>query len=118
MLDQFIASLPKTVLALIVIVVGFVAIVAYDPPRTVCDSQVELFKQQQKDFLYGNDGTTGSKQAAFATPMYSRCQEANGPGGCFELFMRLKKMNQDLDLVPKQCAEAIASDDTIENLDV
>lgn len=115
MLDQFIASLPKTVLALIVILIGFVAIVAYDPPRTACDSQLELFKLQQKDFLYGPESHAGSSSPPLAKAMFAQCQDANSPGGCFEFFIRLKKMNDDLDLLPKQCSEAAASDDQLQN---
>jgi hypothetical protein len=111
MLDQFFSSLPKTVLALMAIAVGFLVIVLSDPPRTVCDSQMELFKRQQQEFLYGVED---SKKPALAKSMYSRCQDGNGPGGCFEYFLRLKKMNQDLELIPKQCAETVATDDLLQ----
>jgi hypothetical protein len=114
MLDQFIASLPKTVLAIIAIVIGFVVIVASDPPRTQCDSQMELFKQQQQDFLYGAVSSAGATQPPLAKAMFAQCQDGNGPGGCFEFFTRLRKMNEDLEIVPKLCAETVAKDDQLQ----
>lgn len=111
MLDQLIHSLPKTVLALIVIAVGFAVIVASDPPRTVCDSQLELFQQQQKEFLYSAQGG----RPVMAQRFYEMCKQSNSPGGCFEFFLRLKKMNQDLDLIPQQCSETVAADSTLQN---
>ena len=114
MLDQFIASLPKTVIAIIAIVVGFIVIVLSDPPRTQCDSQLELFRQQQKDFLYGPVSSSGSVQPPLARAMFAQCQDANSPGGCFEFFIRLKKMNDDLEIVPKLCADAAAKDDQLQ----
>ena len=108
MLDQILNSVPKTILALIVIAVGFAVIVMSDPPRTVCDSQIELFQQQQTEFLYGTKG-----KAAVSQKLYTTCKESNSPGGCFEFFLRLKKLNQDLDSIPRSCAETVAAEKTL-----
>jgi len=112
MLDQILNSMPKTVLAILAIIIGFFVIVQSDPPRTVCGSQLELFQQQQKEFLYG--GTQNSKQP-LANKYYSVCKESNSPGGCFEFFLRLKKLNQDLESVPSQCSEEFAQEDTLKS---
>jgi hypothetical protein len=115
MLDQLLNRLPKTMLALLVIVVGFVVIVVSDPPRTVCDSQLELFQQQQSEFLYGGKDSSGKNRPALVKKLYTTCQETNSPGGCFEYFLRLKKLNQDLDLIPKHCSETVAKDSTLKS---
>ncbi len=112
MLDQLLNSLPKTVIAIVAIVIGFVVIVASDPPRTTCDTQLELFQQQQSEFLGGKDASGKTRKASIAK-LYSICQESNSPGGCFEYFLRLKRLNQDLDLIPKQCSETVAQDSNL-----
>jgi hypothetical protein len=109
MLDHLLNTLPKTVIAMVVIAIGFVVIVASDPPRTVCDSQFELFQQQQSEFIYGGVDSEGKTRPPSVNKMYTTCKESNSPGGCFEYFLRLKKLNQDLELVPKQCSETFAA---------
>lgn len=113
-MDQFLARIPKTTLALLAIVIGFVVIVLSDPPKTACGSQLELFQREQADFLYaGTTGSTSSLKRALAKQLFDECKSGNSPGGCFEFFVRLKKLNQDLDSVPRQCAETMAGDDTL-----
>ncbi|MES2855159.1 MAG: hypothetical protein V4692_04820 [Bdellovibrionota bacterium] len=102
-MDQFLASLPKTVVAVAVIVIGFLLIVMMNPPKTVCDSQLELFRESQKEFLYPVGLVAGEKKPPEAKRMFELCQSSNSPGGCFELFHNLKKLNADLVNVPAQC---------------
>lgn len=110
----FIASIPKLIIAIVVLMVGFAAMVYYDPPKTVCDSQMELFRQSQRDFLYYRVGENDQRFAPAFNELYSLCKTSNSPGGCFELFLRLKKMNQDLDNVPLTCGETVAQEGTIQ----
>lgn len=115
MLDQWLNSLPKTVIALVAIAIGFFVIVQSDPPRDVCDAQLELFKQQQADFLYGSPDDVKPKRRAVAQALYDRCKLEPSPGGCFDFMMRLRKMNADLAAIPSKCAEKVADDDLLKS---
>lgn len=106
----FIGTVPKPIIAVVVLMLGFAFIVYNDPPKTVCDSQLELFKQNQKEFLYSRPGLNGTQQGALFGELYSLCKADNSPGGCFEYFVRLKKFNQDLDNIPHQCSETAKSE--------
>lgn len=114
-MDQFFASLPKPVLALGVILIGFALIVFNDPPRTVCDGQLELIRESQEEFLYFRRGAGGATKPALITELITRCKGDNSPGGCFELFQRLKKMQADLLNIPSSCSEDAMSDGNIKS---
>lgn len=107
-MDQFFASLPKTVLALGAIIVGFLLIVLNDPPHTVCDTQLEIFKESQKIFLFERSNK-GIKTPPEIKEKFAICQRENSPGGCFELFEKLKKLHVDLRNIPAECSEAVGS---------
>jgi hypothetical protein len=108
-MDQFLAQLPKPVAAALILVVGFVLIIAMNPPKTVCDSQMELFRTAQKDFLYSEKVVSGEKNPPPIKRMFDTCRNTNSPGGCFELFAGLKKLGAELESVPAQCSsEALA----------
>jgi hypothetical protein len=102
-MDQFLASLPKPVLAIGAIVIGFFLIRIYDPPRTVCDVQMELFREAQKSFLYKESKSPLAKPSR-VNELYDLCLSEAGPGSCFELFEGLKKFTADLRNMPDECA--------------
>lgn len=110
-MDRFISSLPKSVIALAVIIAGFVGIVLNDPPKTTCDSQLELFTKGQGEFIYGKAGLA----RPIAKQLFSTCKSGNSPGGCFELFVRLRKLNDDLESIPRQCADVMAKDEPLKS---
>jgi hypothetical protein len=114
MLDRFLASLPKMVVALGAILIGFALMVMYDPPRTICDAQMELFRESQKSFLYtkASDGPI-SKQSRIHE-LHDLCMGDNSPGGCFEYFEGLKKLAADLNNIPNECAEKAGAEAEIE----
>src|SRR4051812_35575125 len=45
-------GLPKTILAFLLLFIGIVGIILLFPPHTVCESQVEVFKDSQKNYLF------------------------------------------------------------------
>lgn len=109
-MNQWIAGLPKPLLAVIAIVFAFVVIVLNDPPKTVCDSQLANLRESQREFLYYRSGAGGANQPALVNELYALCQSNNSPGGCFELFQRLKKLEADLNQVPAGCAVEAGED--------
>lgn len=104
-MEQFFSSLPKPVLAIGAILIGFAFIILNDRPRTVCDTQLDVVKESQQEFLFFQRGAGGATQPAQVMGLISRCKEDNSPGGCFELFQKLKRMQADLVNIPNECAE-------------
>ena len=104
-MDQFFSSLPKPVLAIGAILIGFIVIVLSDRPRTVCNTQLDVVKESQQDFLFFRHGAGNSTKPAEIGELVSRCKGDNSPGGCFELFQKLKRLQADLVNVPNECAE-------------
>lgn len=112
----FILSIPKLILVIVVLVIGFGVIIYNDPPRTVCDSQLDVFKESQKEFLYSRPGLNQTVQGPLYTDLFALCQAGNSPGGCFEFFVRLRKMNQDLETVPTHCSETVAEEKIVRSV--
>ena len=112
-MDRWIASIPKPLFALIVIIVGFVVIVLNDPPRTVCDAQLDALNDTQREFLYSRSGAGRTTKAPLVVELYDLCESNNSPGGCFELFQRLKKLELDLANVSVNCADELEKDSQI-----
>jgi hypothetical protein len=111
-MDQFFSSLPKPLLAIGAILIGFLLIRLNDPPRTVCDVQMEIFRDSQKTFLY-KQSKTELGQPSRVNQLYDLCVSETGPGGCFELFEGLKKLNADLRNIPYECSERAGSETEI-----
>lgn len=103
----FIESVPKAITAVVVLILGFAFIIYNDPPKTVCDSQLDLFKQNQKEFLYSRPGLNETSLGPLFPELYELCKADNSPGGCFEYFVRLKKFTQDLESVPLHCSQTV-----------
>ncbi len=102
------SQLPKEIIAIVILVGGLAAAMIFDPPKTPCDVQIDLFKKSQGNFIFAQETKSGSRPPD-NEKFLSRCQEANGPGGCFELFQHLKQFNHDFNAVPEQCQAKIAS---------
>jgi hypothetical protein len=111
---QRLLSLPKALLVLVLLGGGIALIIMFNPPYTVCDSQLELFKKNQTGFIYIDE-----KDKASQTPMIDklsdRCKETNSPGGCYELFLKMKEFLGDLDRVPSECAGQVTGRNEIKN---
>jgi len=108
-MDGFFSSLPKNMLAFLAIVGGTIFIVIAQPPASVCDSQIEVFKAAQANFLYKDERWPKSKVIKSTKFEYLRdmCKGTNNPGGCYELFQDLKVLLHDISVAPKECGPAI-----------
>jgi len=101
-LNQFFANLSTRVIAIGAIVVGLIFILIYDPPRTICDSQLEVFKKDQDRFLFSTE-VRRIKRIPEIERLTDQCRQSAGPGGCFELFSKLGKLAEDLENIPRRC---------------
>lgn len=111
-MNQFLSSLPRIVIAIAAIVGGLIFIVLANPPKTVCDAQLDIFRESQKTFLFGVS-EKGRQRPPLIKALIDLCQRDNSSGGCFELFERAKKLSIDLSNVPAECSEVAASEQVI-----
>lgn len=112
-MDEFLRKAPKTLVAISAIVLGYFVIVALNPPRTVCDEQVDVLLQSHKSFL-----SVESKKVTrtAADEMFEICKQDNGPGGCFEYFLNLRTVVDGLERVPRNCAGTVGAHPVIKKL--
>jgi len=103
-LDRWLATLSRGTIAIIAIGGGILFIILSNPPRTVCDSQIEFLKEQQKGFLFSDPEDPAAKRVPSFAKMHEYCERAGGPGGCYELFQKMRTLSQDLLAVPEECA--------------
>lgn len=113
-MDQFISSLPKALLAIIILVVGLFVIRLAQPPVTVCDAQMKIFRESEQKFLYPAPVVNDITKKTVVTRNLQQCRDESTPGGCFDLFQGLKKLAADLYDVPSHCADTVASEKEIQ----
>jgi hypothetical protein len=94
-------------IAFLAIVGGIGLIILFQPPHSICDSQIEQIKKAQAKFLYKDP-----KSKQIKTTRYQRlrdeCKGANNAGGCYELFAELKRMLHDLGTLNSECSGAVS----------
>ncbi len=107
-MDRLLTLIPRNLIAFVAIVAGILFVVLSDPPHSVCDSQLEVLRESQKHFLYRDP-----KQAKILTTKYERmrnhCKLTNDPGGCYELFLEMKRLLNDFNTVSGDCGSAAGS---------
>jgi hypothetical protein len=101
-MDKFLATVPKNLLATAAILGGTLFIIFSDPPHTVCESQLGVLKENQKNFLYLDPKSKIAKVTKYER-MRDHCKGTNSPGGCYELFQDIRMLLQDLGTVPSDC---------------
>ena len=111
-MDRWLAQIPKFWLIVGSLTIGILFIVWSDPPKGVCDAQMDVFKKSQKDFLYLDPKNEFIKTTGFVRE-YERCQSTNSPGGCYELFNKTRKLLADVDAVPKECIDKVKGESVI-----
>lgn len=111
-MERWLSQIPKFWLIVGSLTIGILFIVLSDPPKGICDAQLELFKKNQKDFLYLDPKNEFIKTTGFQRD-YERCQLSNTPGGCYELFEKIRKFLADVDSIPKECQGTIQSESAV-----
>lgn len=106
--------LPKGLIAFLAIAAGMAFIILSEPPHTICDSQLEVFRAAQKSFLFLDPKKKTMKTTKF-NELRDHCKLTNNPGGCYELFQEMKIMLRDLDAVPSDCAEVVGQVPEVKN---
>lgn len=100
--DAFIANMPRALLAALVLILAFGVIVRFNPPRTLCDAQMEMFRESQKSFLFGFESKKIARKPR-AQELAEVCRFQAGPGGCFAFLDGLRKLVADVSAAGSQC---------------
>ncbi len=95
-------QLSKPTLVLGALILGTLFIVLSDPPRTICDAQLENFKETKKSFLF-DEGTGEQKKKAKLRVLKDLCLKTNTIGGCLEYFHGLRKILLEIEGVYPEC---------------
>ncbi|MDB2426225.1 hypothetical protein N9W41_01635, partial [bacterium] len=98
-LESFIGNLSRKVVVFVALVGGVLFILISDPPHTLCNTQIKNFKEIQKGFLYLSKKPKTAKVETLYNILYTNCRDSNSPGGCYELFVQLRKMLKDSETI-------------------
>ncbi len=103
-------SLPKTTFVTLVLVVGVFYIVASDPPKGICDAQMDQFDVLNKGLLTPNPKNPSHKTSKYQD-LFALCKETKSPGGCYELFLNLKAVIRNARTISTSCFSKLAKQD-------
>lgn len=98
---SFLKSLSLNTIAILAIVGGLIFIIVSDPPKTICNAEIESFQAGTRGFLYINPSAT--VKVVRYHELAENCKRSNSPGGCIELFNGLKKVLLELNSVSLKC---------------
>jgi hypothetical protein len=98
MIDQ----IPRPLLVAVVLALGVTAFFYIQKPVTVCDLQVDVFREAQSGALFAKKIKNITRPPAYPR-LVQVCKEGGSPGACFELFSFLKKFVRDLSGAPTEC---------------
>jgi hypothetical protein len=101
-LEQFTKQVPAPILATGVILLGIGLFFILQPPHTICDTQRESLKENQRGILFpikrGKTTTAGRIQRALEV-----CRFGNSSGACFEYFDILRRASVAVKNVSQEC---------------
>ena len=107
-LNQLLVSLPKAIIAVVLIAAGIIFIVANDPPHTFCRTQIENFKDAQIGILY-KDSNIKTRTKPLLEVLVDTCKKYSAPGSCYGLFSKIRVFVQDFKLVSGDCRQEFSS---------
>lgn len=96
-------SLPRFVLALIFVVGTTIFLYLSDPPKNICDTQLESVNNYLKDYFY-DAREDGWSQNQNIKDKYAFCIRSNSLGGCSVFFERLLKLEKQMRKIPDNCS--------------
>jgi hypothetical protein len=87
-----------------VLFIGVLGIWITQKPHTICDSQVDIFRESQRGLLYSKE-EKGKRQVAQYKRFFMACREGGTPGSCLEYFSLIRRVLRDLDSTQLNCSE-------------
>ena len=105
-MENFINSLPKPLLVLLVLGGAIAFFITSSPMHTVCDTQLEVLREAQKGNVFPSVVTVkGTKQRIppAITKFKESCQVGNSAGACYQYFTSLRSIAVDIGKASSEC---------------
>lgn len=105
-MKKFLDSLPKFVIGPLAVIGGIFFLTQSDPPKSICDTQFEIFKEEKdvKKYLYSY-----KKKSVEISPEIKKdiekCQDTNAIGGCFDWLEGIKRVSHVTRNLPGECRD-------------
>lgn len=106
-MEKFFNSLPKPVLAVLVIVAALIFFMVNDPPHTVCDVQAGNLKESLKGQIFPSV-VNKNKIPPILAQAQEACQMGNSAGSCYEYFSVLRKASREIKGFSSECRSELA----------
>ena len=106
MFDQLLLNIqrmPSLLLGFLIILAVVIGLRLFDPPKTLCDVQMEVVtkKLNEKVYVDASDGTYNKGIAA----ALDFCITTNSPGGCYDIFKRIETLEDAVGTLPDECGQ-------------
>ncbi|MFK8139012.1 MAG: hypothetical protein AB8E15_11680 [Bdellovibrionales bacterium] len=110
-MDDLLRKLPPGVVAAIVIGLGLLGILYFNPLHTPCDAQEQIFKDSLKPmFFTDNFKKIRNKKPQPLYPKFvERCKDNPNQGSCLKWFQAIGKLEEVLQNQPSECVESSLS---------
>jgi hypothetical protein len=105
-MKKIIDAIPRFLLGPLAVIIGIFYFVQSDPPKTICDTQFEIFKEEKdiKKYIYSYKSKSVEISAEIKRDI-ERCQNTNSPGGCFDWMEGLKRVLHVSRNLPAKCRD-------------
>ena len=103
-MNKLLVALPRWLFVILALSVGLVLIILFDPPHSKCDSQFDLFKSSQAQFLFTDPKAKFQKRTGY-DKAFESCKQGNSPGACHDLFQGMKAVVRQIEGASSDCHE-------------
>lgn len=106
LMENFINSMPKPVLALLILGGAIVFFLFAQPMHTICDTQIEALRHTQNGKIFPATVKVKTKNQKIPPKLAQAketCQLGNSAGSCFEYFNLLKELAVDIGNGASEC---------------
>ncbi len=97
---EFLKSLSINTLGFAAIVACLIVIVVSDPPKSLCDAEINNFRMGLVGLMYPSPKSSRPPSLPADRDL---CRDRNSPGACVELFSGLRKFLSVTSAVSEQC---------------
>ena len=101
-LEQQIAQMPKMALALLAMVATVIFLFVFNPPHTICDTQLDTLKENLVGPLFPTVIKKNTIQPHIKATLET-CKAGHSAGACFEYFSILKMIAKQIDNASPEC---------------
>jgi hypothetical protein len=113
-MGDFLKSFSINTIGFVAIAAGLVVIISSDPPKTICDAELQQFRIGVRGFLYPNRDVKIHKGKYFEE--FDMCKQGVTPGACVGLFDGIRKMLDASSVVSERCLATVGDDADFKNV--